>query len=830
MYAGSMELLMSMFVRRLAVFAVAVLAVVPATAGAVGGPSPGAVSAQTVKLPASPGSVRGLAENATVSGYTGQVQYQVPVELPAGPGGLSPSLSLGYDGSLGNGPLGVGWALSQAGIRRSLRLGVPSYDARDELELIGIGGGGQLVALAGGEYRVEGFANGYTGRAVDGGFELVDPDGRVRRFGTTAAGRKASGGNGSEDLVWSSPAGMWILDFAGATSAGMLTAIDNGMGQRQLFQYQASAQLAFDASDAGAPWTATMPVSIPVSIKGRLELASGEPPRSSRLDVRDGIYDRSERRFLGFRESTVIRPDPADGAPPDQIIRRTQRYADGLGMDRALRGQVIYERIADGTGKLFRETIHDAAAVAVAGLPADDARLRRAIVRSTSTLHHEGHATPITTRIDHAYDAEARPIEERSLGRTDLTGDESIHATAETVAPRPGKTLRWEASWNNVLGVPAVLRDAAGIAQQVTYDGLGRIVATARDTAPPHGVDRYHVDGPRPYVEHFTFDGDGDAVVALPSAWTPTSRWRHQVEVLDSAGEPLFSATRIDGDRWLVADYRRRDALGRTIAIADAFEWQGAAAALPGAALPASVPVRTTTYDALDRPVARTLPTGSVDRYIYRAFETTSTTDGLAPVTTRLDGEGRVRRTERTVAGAVESVDATYDAAGHITSMLVAGGAGAPRALHRFTYDTLGRVTFATDPDIGDRYLGYDDGDHLVSHTNGASQTVAYTYDGAGRLAAMSGSDGAQYTYHYDDALDGAAFGNVAGRLAWVDEPTGRVELGDDGSGEPTARAAPSTATPPTSARRSRRRGSRCAPRTTMAWRSRPSTTPPAAP
>ncbi|HSS00287.1 MAG TPA: FG-GAP-like repeat-containing protein [Kofleriaceae bacterium] len=1257
------------------------------------------MSAQTVKLPGSPGSVRGLAENATVSGYTGQVQYQVPVELPSGPGGLSPSLSLGYDGGLGNGPLGVGWALSQAGIRRSLRLGVPSYDARDELELIGLGGGGQLVALANGEYRVEGLGNGTSGRAVDGGFELVDADGRVRRFGTTAAGRKASGsqvamwfleevrdvagqtiryqytqdrgevylesiawgptltggpafraelvyesrsdavvsyrtgfrvesarrlseirvwsygvlrrvarlsyegafaltrlhgvtvqsadgqdalppltftyagpqtstvtpiadlggwalnaqgtslfdvdgdgamdllrltatghsyrrnlggrfdaprpvtgaagasldqvrlldlngdsgaelvwqqgsqwtvfqlsgpdansrswttmgawggsqsvglgsvavadlngdyrmdvvsvsgssiqvrfgteaglaapvlrsaidparpfiapgnsatsfpdingdgladvvylsstamflylgkgngqfekyldvaypwtgsvaisqirlgdlnrdglldlavvragdvawyrglangtvdatpvlltrpagtdatvvvaladvnGNGSEDLVWSSPAGMWVLDFAGATSAGMLTAIDNGMGQRQLFEYQASAQLAFDASDAGTPWTATMPVSIPVSIKGRLELASGEPPRSSRLDVRDGIYDRSERRFLGFRESTLTRPDPADGAPLDQIIRRTQRYADGLGIDRALRGQVIFERIADGTGKVFRETTHDAAAVAVAGLPAEDARLRRAIVRSTSTLHYEGQAAPITTRIDYAYDSEARPIEERSLGRTDLTGDESltrrrytdgrsargvrdkecetsqfqvaadgtetaisqrqtlygddqqvavlcdastgwerasrsylagearwvdrkltaydalgnavevqesgvvralaydaarVHAIAETVAPRPGKTLRWEATWDNVLGVPVTLRDAAGIAQRVTYDGLGRIVATARDTAPPHSVERYHVAGPRPYIEHFTFDGDGDAVVALPSAWTPASHWRHQVDVLDSAGEPLFSATRIASDRWLVADYRRRDALGRTIAIADAFEWQGAAAALPAAALPASVPVRATSYDALDRPVARTLPTGSVDHYTYRAFETTAATDGLAPVTTRLDGEGRVRRAERTVAGALESVDATYDAAGHITSMRVAGGGGAASALHRFSYDTLGRVTFASDPDTGDRHLDYDDGDRLVGHTNGAGQTVAYTYDGAGRLAEMTGSDGAQYTYHYDDALDAAAFGNVAGRLAWVEEPTGQVELGYDAFG-----------------------------------------------
>jgi RHS repeat-associated protein len=1293
---------MSLFARRAGSLAVAISAaftLAPGAAGAVGGPSPGAVSAQTVKLPASPGSVRGLAENATVSGYTGQVQYVVPIELPAGPGGLSPSLWLGYDGSLGNGPLGVGWALSQPGIRRSLRLGVPTYDARDELELVGLGGGGQLVALTGGEYRAEALGNGVTGRMVDGGFELVDADGNVRRFGTSALGRKASGtqvaawyleevrdvagqtiryqyvqdrgevyldsiawgptvsggaafrvelvyeargdavvsyrtgfrvesarrlaelrvrsfgaiqrivklgyesgfaitrlsgvtvtsadgadalpplaftyaapqtksvnaiadlggwalnasgtslfdvdgdgamdllrlqpsghsyrrnlggrfdvarpvagaagasldqvrlldltgdsgaelvwqqgsqwsvfqltgadassrswsgmgawggaqnvslgtvavsdlngdyrmdvmsvsgtsiqvrfgtetglaapvlrpaidplrsfiapgnsatsfpdingdgladavylsstamflylgkgngqferyvdlpypwtgtiaisqirlgdlnrdglldvavvragdvawyrglangavdpapvlltrpagtdatvvvavadlnGNGSEDLVWSSPAGMWVLDFAGATSAGMLTAIDNGMGQRQQFQYQASAQLAFTASDGGAPWTATMPVSIPVAIKSRIELASGEPARSNRLDVRDGIYDRSERRFVGFRESIVTRPDPADGAPPDQIIRVTQRYADGLGMDRALRGQVIFERVADGTGKVFRETTHDVAAVPVVGLSATDARLLRAIVRSTTALHYEGQAAPLTTRVDYAYDTEGRRIEERSAGRTDLTGDESItrrrytdgrslrgvrdrecehskiqvaadatetvierhqtlygddlqvaalcdastgwervartylasearwvdrkrtaydalgnpvetresgvtrsldydaarvHVIAETTVPRPGRTLRWEATWDNVLRVPTVLRDPAGVATQVTYDGLGRMVATANGTAAAHAVHRYHVAGPRPYVERFDYDGDAAAVVALPSAWTATSRWRHQVEVLDSAGEPAFSATRIDVDRWLISNYRKRDALGRTIAVADAFEWQGAAAALPAAALPASVPLRTTTYDALDRPVARTLPTGSIDRSTYRAFETTTTTDGLAPVVMRLDGEGRIRRTERVVAGITESVDATYDAAGRITSMLVAGASGAPSALHRFTYDTLGRVTFATDPDIGDRHLVYDDGDHLVSHTNGANQTVTYVYDGVGRLASMTGSDGAQYVYHYDDALDATAFGNVAGRLAWAEEPTGRIEVGYDAFG-----------------------------------------------
>jgi RHS repeat-associated protein len=1271
-------------------------------AHALGGPSPGAVSAQTARLPAGPGSVRGLADNASVSSFTGQVQYAVPVELPAGPAGLSPTLALGYAGELGNGPLGVGWQLSQAGIRRSTRLGVPSYTAADELELVGMGGGDELVHLADGSYRVEGQGNGTTGREVDGGFELTDPDGTVYRFGTTAAGRKASGnnvsfwyleevrdligqtivyryraaagevyldriewgpevdgagafaaelvygaradavvsyrtgfrveaaqrldqikvwsfgevqrvmtlayddsfaltrlaevtvtsadgsaalpplsfsyaaasgaqltavtgtdgwalnlagtslfdvdddgamdllrlatgghsyrrnlggrfdvvravagadgaaldnvrlldltgdsgaemvwqqgtqwkvfqlggpdaatrrwqalgnwsgaqsvalatvavadldgdyrmdvlqvsgtriqvrmgtesglaeavrfpaidpartyiqpgnpstsfpdingdgladaaylassalylylgkgngqfekyrdvsypwtgavdqsqirlgdlnrdglldavvvragnvawyrgqangtlaatpiemarppgtdsavvvsladgnGNGSEDIVWSSTAGMWLVDLAGPTSAGMLVAIDNGLGQTQSFGYQASAELAFAAADSGAPWTTSMPISIPVSVKTRLTLASGELPRSTRLGVRDGIYDRGERRFIGFAEATVTRPDPDDGAAATQTVRRIQRFHPGLGADRVLRGRVVYERTEDGGGHVYRETTTELAALAVAGLPASEPRLRRAAVVATEVAHHEGQATPITTRTEIDHDDEGRISEERSFGRVDLIGDEVIrrrrytsgrstrgvrdriceewlvgpgdgagsdellvshtqtlygddqteaalcdasagwprvtrqyldgsdpswietqrasfdargnrittteggvtrrlsfdahglHPLAETVEPRAGKTLRWDVTWDYVQGKPVRVDDASGSSVEAAYDGLGRLTSLARSGAQPHVHYRYQWSGPRPSIETFAYDGDIDAVPALPTAWTAASGWRHTVEIANSAGEPLLSATQLDASQWIVAGWRQRDALGRTTASAEAFEWQGSQAALATAALPTGTPVRTVAYDGLDRIASQTLPTGGRNQYAYRAFETTVSTDGLAPVTSTFDGAGRIRRTARTVAGIVEAVEAGYDPAGRITALTipVAGGAA---VVHRFEYDTLGRLVFATDPDIGDRDLSYDDGGRLITQVNGAAETTSYQYDGAGRLASMVASDGSQFVYHYDDARDDSeTFRHTGGRLAWVEEPTGRVELGYDAFG-----------------------------------------------
>src|SRR5689334_9815813 len=127
-------------------------------AGAVGQPAPGAVTAQTVKLPDGPGSVRGLANDASVSSFTGQVAYEIPIELPPGPGGLAPKLALAYSGALGNGPLGIGWSFGQVAVRRSLRLGVPSYSLADELELVGLGGP-TLVPIGNGQYRAEGQGN-----------------------------------------------------------------------------------------------------------------------------------------------------------------------------------------------------------------------------------------------------------------------------------------------------------------------------------------------------------------------------------------------------------------------------------------------------------------------------------------------------------------------------------------------------------------------------------------------------------------------------------------------------------------------------------------------
>ena len=70
--------------------------------------------------------------------------------------GSTPKVALSYSGALGNGPIGIGWTLALPRIERALRHGRPTFDdAIDELEISGIASG-RLVAIGGGEYRVEG--------------------------------------------------------------------------------------------------------------------------------------------------------------------------------------------------------------------------------------------------------------------------------------------------------------------------------------------------------------------------------------------------------------------------------------------------------------------------------------------------------------------------------------------------------------------------------------------------------------------------------------------------------------------------------------------------
>jgi YD repeat-containing protein len=258
-------------------------------------------------------------------------------------------------------------------------------------------------------------------------------------------------GNGSEDVVWSSSRGMWILDLAGGTTAGMLSTIDNGLGAVTRFTYSHSAILSVAAENAGQPWKIKLPVSVAVPIQMEVDTGGDSPKRVTSYNVRDGFWDGTERRFGGFLESHSAISAPS----AEDVLFEDKRYHAGLGDERVLRGLVAHQQTSNGLGRRYRTVDVNWVAFKVGNL--DNPLLRRAAKESVFTFVEDGGA-PIQISSTFEFDSEGRTIVERHSG-VDVLGDEKIverqydsdpanwirdRVCLESVRERDGSTLRSE--------------------------------------------------------------------------------------------------------------------------------------------------------------------------------------------------------------------------------------------------------------------------------------------------------------------------------------------------------------------------------------------------
>ena len=228
-------------------------------------------------------------------------------------------------------------------------------------------------------------------------------------------------GNGSQDVVWSSPRGLWALDIAGATSAGMLARIENGLGMSTTFTYDASGAMAVAADRAGAPWQVLLPVSIPVPVRVETDPGAGGLHRVVEHLVRDGFWDGVERRFGGFLLDRTTRV--ATQAADNQI--QETRFLAGLGDDRVLRGMAWFAEESAGSGAVLTVARTSWVAQPVAGLPPSPLT-RKAASLTSQLFRSEGVPEPIEIRTTYEFDDQVRPIAEHHFGRVDVAGDEKV--------------------------------------------------------------------------------------------------------------------------------------------------------------------------------------------------------------------------------------------------------------------------------------------------------------------------------------------------------------------------------------------------------------------
>ncbi len=153
------------------------------------------VSDERVVLPAAPGSIDGVGENATVEGNQGAMRYRVALEVPKGFPGVTPSLDLSYSSSSGASVVGIGWSLPSFSIERMTSKGLQKYDVTDRFvadgsdELVRVS---QLGDEAVYRARFEGSFVKWTwksrGTGEAGSWTAEYPDGRVGTFGVDAQG------------------------------------------------------------------------------------------------------------------------------------------------------------------------------------------------------------------------------------------------------------------------------------------------------------------------------------------------------------------------------------------------------------------------------------------------------------------------------------------------------------------------------------------------------------------------------------------------------------------------------------------------------------------
>lgn len=701
-------------------------------------------------------------------------------------------------------------------------------------------------------------------------------------------------GNGSQDVVWSSSRGMWLMDLAGTTSAGMLTAINNGMGQITRIDYSSSAAISAEADRSGAPWDHKLPTAIPVPTRIEVDSGGGVPPIVSEHSVRDGIWDGVERRFGGFLQSLTR----SIGETKATTLVDEQRYHAGLGADRVLRGKTWWTKRSSDDGYVFdvKETTWSANQVLAlanvpdpqwvaawktlpqpgAQIPSGADLLRVAGPQTEGTFIYEGMPVPVETRVNYQYDQDARPNQETHLGVPSVIGDERIvkrqyattdsstwirdkvmdeqvtdltgviatetktlygtpsgpvlglgqiglgyvrqinqvlasehrdvmqsstqydncgnpivtyasgvtrtltyenclFARTETVSPDGMSALTWSMTWEPVRGVPRELTDPSGVITHVDYDDTARPASVRIVPYAPHIRYTYSWDHPLPTTSTSVFDGPWSSLTS-PNA-PPGTGWRTTTSVANGGGQALYATLAVGDGRTIVSGWKVYDERGHVTMAAEPFY----AAQLPPVGPVMDTREQTFEYDASGRLVTQTLPNGAVKNVVFGQLYQIVKSPELADVRSDLDGLGRVVETQRLVQegvakipGQEESVVAKYDAADRILEMALQSRA----AVHSFQYDTLGRLTFATDPDTGDRHLYYNDKNQLIDHVNGAGQHVYFDYDLAGRLTrrgeTLTSNALSDYVYTYDSDATAVSTGcNVKGRLSSVVEPTG---------------------------------------------------------
>ncbi len=449
----------------------------------------------------------------------------------------------------------------------------------------------------------------------------------------------------------------------------------------------------------------------------------------------------------------------------------------------------------DSTGKAISDTLSYYDGAPYAGLPLGQVD-RGNLMRVERWLDSENR---YVAEVRNSYDSWGNIIAtlDAAGGRREIAYDETdhVHPVRERMIAGPS-VFDFIAEYDAVFGKPISYSDPNGAITSYEYDALGRlskIIKPGDSSQLPTVGYEYDLKAPVSTITTHAREVSGAADTL------------DKYTYVDGLGKTRAEAMADVGGGFIVSKASIFNSRGKESFVAEPFrvdslplEGGGAGWGWSKASLAAQSGT-SFTYNALSRIVTTVHPDGtnSLVQYLPLAelfFDEddsdASSSHANTPATKRYDGQARL--------AAVSYRDSTkdiptsfgYDAAGNITSITDTAG-----NLRTQTYDSLGRMTAIDDPNAGHRDYIYDDTGNLIEKRKPGGEGVKYKYEQttnrvlAKNIYTGTDDDTWEVLYHYDaPSADWGNGGNLKGRLAWVEDASGKEYIGYDARGNVTAK------------------------------------------
>lgn len=342
----------------------------------------------------------------------------------------------------------------------------------------------------------------------------------------------------------------------------------------------------------------------------------------------------------------------------------------------------------------------------------------------------------------------------------------------KTISPAPdpsgtyGSTssLIVESKYDYHTGEPTWIKDANNQITTTEYEtgnSLNRIIRVVR---PGGGETVYEYS-----------DSVGNLWVKTRTK-RDANNWLERVSFSDKLGRAYLTAMDEGGNSWLVTE-TKFDSLGRTNQSANPYRVTATSVSgIPAAAALVSGKQWTTkTYDTLNRVLTVTTPDNAVVTTNYSGNQVLVIDQSGKKRMSESDALGRLKKVWEITPADTYTVNVsfpgqsfttgyqtsyTYDTLNNLTQVSQNG------QIRTFVYDSLKRLTSATNPESGTTTYTYDNNSNLITRADARPLTTTYTYDNLNRNTTVRYSSYPNGTSAVDRFYDNATLGK--GRLYYA--------------------------------------------------------------